>query len=260
VPQFRVHPSLWIFSLQIVPLSITLLIIQFWSYKAFSIRTNSCQLYQGYWKNLYLFRRYMFRPSLAIFRWNTQLFSGSYLTTTDPLFCYRSYFVYAFISYVYNYNTVVYGPFGTQIPTLKTAWTNLPGKSSKSRISVDYHFWLSQDQHDGIHHSFPGMCRLEILFPSTRYSLRMFPYKAKTKGWPVGGNAWEPLRGSRPGVAHPNILNKNPWNQEMGGLLLLVGCWLTVNLEGPNPGDRQDVDPGFMWVLLVILKTSEFLC
>jgi hypothetical protein len=42
-----------------------------------------------------LFRRYMFRPSLAIFRRNTQLFSGSYLTTTDPLLlCYRSYFVY----------------------------------------------------------------------------------------------------------------------------------------------------------------------
>jgi hypothetical protein len=37
----------------------------------------------------------MFRPSLAIFRHNTQLFSGSYFTTTDPLLsCYRSYFVY----------------------------------------------------------------------------------------------------------------------------------------------------------------------
>jgi hypothetical protein len=44
---------------------------------------------------LYLFRRYMFRPSLAIFRRNTQLVSGSYLTTTDPLFlscmCYFEY-------------------------------------------------------------------------------------------------------------------------------------------------------------------------
>jgi hypothetical protein len=52
-------------------------------------------LYQGYWKNrpsqqLFLrclFRRYMFRPLLAIFRRNTQLFSGTCLTTTDPLFC-----------------------------------------------------------------------------------------------------------------------------------------------------------------------------
>jgi hypothetical protein len=64
---------------------------------------------KGYWKNrpsqqlfkvfiyTYLFRRYMFLPSLAIFRRNTQLFSGSYLATTDPLFlCYRSYFVYGF--------------------------------------------------------------------------------------------------------------------------------------------------------------------
>jgi hypothetical protein len=29
----------------------------------------------------------MFRPLLAIFRRNTQLFLGSYLTTTDLLFC-----------------------------------------------------------------------------------------------------------------------------------------------------------------------------
>jgi hypothetical protein len=43
----------------------------------------------------YWFRRYMFRPSLGNFRRNAQLFSESYLTTTDPLFwCYRSYFVY----------------------------------------------------------------------------------------------------------------------------------------------------------------------
>jgi hypothetical protein len=33
---------------------------------------------------LYLFRRYMFRPSLATSRRNTQLFSGRYLTTKDP--------------------------------------------------------------------------------------------------------------------------------------------------------------------------------
>jgi hypothetical protein len=36
---------------------------------------------------LHLLHRYKFRPSLAIFRWNTQLFSGSYLTAMDPLFC-----------------------------------------------------------------------------------------------------------------------------------------------------------------------------
>jgi hypothetical protein len=33
---------------------------------------------------IFLFRRYMFLPSLAILRRNTQLFSESYLTTTDP--------------------------------------------------------------------------------------------------------------------------------------------------------------------------------
>jgi hypothetical protein len=36
---------------------------------------------------LHLFCHYMFQLSLAIFRQNTQLFSGSYLTTTDPLLC-----------------------------------------------------------------------------------------------------------------------------------------------------------------------------
>jgi hypothetical protein len=42
---------------------------------------------------LYFFLRYMFLPSMAFFR-NTQLFSGSYLTTTDPVFlCYRSYLI-----------------------------------------------------------------------------------------------------------------------------------------------------------------------
>jgi hypothetical protein len=32
----------------------------------------------------FLLRCFMFRPSLAILRRSTQLFSGSYLTTTDP--------------------------------------------------------------------------------------------------------------------------------------------------------------------------------
>jgi hypothetical protein len=68
--------------------------------------------YSLYWKNRpsqQLFKvficRYMFRPSLAIFRRNTQLFSVSYLTTTDPLFlCYRSYFVYGLANTAIVYN------------------------------------------------------------------------------------------------------------------------------------------------------------
>jgi hypothetical protein len=46
------------------------------------------------------FCRYMFRPLLAIFRWNAQLFLEDTSTTTDPLFCdIMSYLLYMFGKY-----------------------------------------------------------------------------------------------------------------------------------------------------------------
>jgi hypothetical protein len=149
-------------------------------------------------------------------------------------------------------------PTRTPIPKMNITWSNDAGRSSKNRISVDYHFWHSQTKHDSICHSFPGMCRLEILSPSTHFSLRMSPYKVRPKVGQGGGNAWEPIRGLRPGVAHPKLLNKNPGNQEMGLLVegIVVG-WLlfkTVRREGPNPGRSSRCGS---WLLVSIAGYSE---
>jgi hypothetical protein len=130
---------------------------------------------------------------------------------------------------------VVYGPPEPQF-LFEIAWNNLLGRSGRNRISVDYHFSRSQDQHDCIHHSFPSMCRLEILSPSMRYSLRMLPYKAKAKGWLGGSNAWKPIRWLSLGVVHPNLLNKNPGNQEMG-------CWLVVVWYSESRGSKPERSP-----------------
>jgi hypothetical protein len=83
------------------------LLLYIYIYKYFYFGVLLHVLYQGYWKDrpsqqlfkvfiIYLFRSYIFGP-----RWpssgaiHNYFFSGSYLTTTEPLFlCYRSYFIY----------------------------------------------------------------------------------------------------------------------------------------------------------------------